>query len=440
MATDAPPETREMALEAVKRDLFGDSGEVPTLGKRQREPETETDRRKRRAFEVKALQLKSDENRVHNAKKIFPELKVGEFPCHHFLRRIYQLAIYMARGGSALDITIVRKTIRATRPGHVTPLTFMDRWHFFDLLRHAILKTWFTGTPKDRMSCHILHFRMEILEKAELQINPQIFAFVVASTLGSTKKQDQANIFSSFISHDHNAAFQVLCAEWNLNAGGKLAGFWSQCPVSRQSNKQRTCLAAAFNWYKVMISAAARGDIKRMREIGEVATRLANFGMYSDPGCDLAALLVNAGKRVPNLTNEEHNKLCNDIIDFQTEKLEVVATRKLLRASLANIENTRGATCISSLAALKARIAKLPQLRMPKQLHVERQLDLFGGAVSGDCPICFDPVHRTNYYLYPCQCKTVFHSTCMARCVDVGDKKIMSCPTCRTAAVRMPPV
>jgi|MEHZ01.3.fsa_nt_MEHZ010967718.1_1 hypothetical protein len=436
----APPETRETALEAVKRDLFGDSEEAQTLGKRQREPETETERRKRRALEVKALQRKGDEQRVHSAKKIFPELKVGEFPCHHFLRRIYQLATHMTHGGSALDITVVRKTIRATRPGHVTPLTPTDRWHFFDLLRHANLKTWFTGTPKDRTSCRILHFRMELLEKAKVPINPQIFAFVVASTLGSTKKHDQANIFSSFLSHDHNAAFQVLCAEWNLNTGGRLAGFWSQCPITRPSNKQRTCLAAAFNWYQVMTNAAARGDIKRMREIGEVATRLANFGKYADPGCDLAALLVNAGKRAPNLTNEQHNKLCNDIIDFQTEKLKDFAARKLLRASLEHIQNTRGAPCVSSLAALKARIAKLPQLRMPKQLHVERQLDLFGGAVSGDCPICFDPVHRTNYYLYPCQCKTVFHSTCMARCVDTGSKKIMYCPTCRAAAVSVPPV
>jgi len=431
-----PQETRDMV------DIFDDSDEeVKILGKRQREPETETERRKRRMLEVKALQLKGDERRVDNAKEIFPELKVGNFPCSHFLRRIYQLAVYMVHGGSALDVAVVRKSIRATHPGHATPLTPWDRWYLFDLLRHAILKTWLTGTSKDMLSCRILHFRMQLLTKAKVKMNPQIFAFVVASTLASTKNADQANIFCSFISHDYNAAFQVLCAEWSLNPGGDLYGFFSQCPIQHRCLRRRTCLAAAYNWHKVMIGAAAWGDIKRMREIRDVATRLAEYGNYTDTGSDLAKYLTNAGKSMFDITNEARNKLCNDIIDFQTEKLDVQDTRKLLRACIEYIEKFFSwprVPCGSALATLRARIATLPALRMPKQMHVERQLDLFGGTVSGDCPICFDPVDRSNYYLYPCQCKTVLHSTCMASCVEMSaSKKVMSCPTCRTVAGRV---
>jgi hypothetical protein len=184
---------------------------------------------------------------------------------------------------------------------------------------------------------------------------------------------------------------------------------------------------ATYNFFDLLVDAAARADLPRLQQFKARAGH--RFCLRSDRLGTLLAVYGTKQSTSERLASsvEEHAKICNGIVDFVIAGLDDKTKRLTIEASLVAAQG--GSYPLAARALLQARLDKLPLLKMPRQLAVERAIKLFGGSVSGTCPICLEAVDSTNFYTYDCLCQSVLHSTCMARCV--GTDQNMKCPTCR---------
>ena len=346
----------------------------------------------------RSLESEAD-RRVRPRVVTFPELETDRLPCKRFLQIFYHVSLFLVSGKrSALGVARVRgSTRRGSVPTAVRTIKGRAMRELVDALAKGVGNC--VGIPKDQATCRLLSYRFGVLEICNVALSPQIFAFVSASSLGGWSRVEQQDIFCTFASCDPDAAFAVLRADWSLISGRPNHSVWSNYPGTRAVHR-RICLAASQTWWHLATEASRVGRLVLLRAVLHAAT-----GSVGDkPWLSEVADVASAG----------------------------LGTADLRRCLLAAIESASSSDYpASAMTELRARLARLPPPRMPVQVLVERQLDLFGGIVAGDCPICFGPVTRANYYLTPCGCKLVYHSTCMARHAGSKASPSVPCPTCR---------
>ena len=375
--------------------------------------------------------------------QVFAAASQNTLNCDSFLRFFYHLAkssvakLMGGKAASALDVAIIRKSVRKPHPFTEDPwpgLPFEKALRELPQLlrRMSSLPLGLQGTPKDILTCRILDFRFQVLKRAGVNCDypsgVQNFAFLAASILGRTKREHQTTMFEAFVNVDPDSAFHHLRAEWNLNAKGHFSDMWHKCPASTPA-RLRQCLPAVFHWDVVARDAAARGDLQRLKSIFHIGYRLTTLTAPIVSHI-LVDLLQSCGSKCPDAPLARRDAIAASILDLLCDDLSENQQRHVLLDNIDRAERVWGSAYpLAAMAALKARLASLPLPRMSPQTQVERQIQLFGGSVKGECPICMENVDQTNYFLYPCRCKVVFHSTCMARAV--GQQKIMTCPTCR---------
>ena len=366
----------------------------------------------------RSLESEAD-RRVRPRVVTFPDLETERLPCKRFLQIFYHVSLFLVSGKrSALGVARVRgSTRRGSVPTAVRTLKGRAMRELVDALAKGVGNC--VGIPKDQATCRLLSYRFGVLEICSVALSPQIFAFLSASSLGGWSRREQQDIFCTFASCDPDAAFAVLRADWSLISGRSNHSVWSKYPGTRAVHR-RICLAASQTWWHLATEASRVGRLLLLRAVLHAAADSVGYSSQRSGAWALKTLVGSVGD----------NAWLSEVADVACAGL---GTADLRRCLLAAIEAASEASNYpaAAMAELRARLERLPPPRMPVQVLVERQLDLFGGVVAGDCPICFGPVTRENYYLTPCRCKLAYHSTCMARHAASKASPSVPCPTCR---------
>jgi len=363
-----------------------------------------------------------------SVSRIFPDLYAEVFPCARFLHIFYHVALYaVSASRSSLGVARVRgSTRRGTLPAAVraapVALAMAELRVVLDL---GVVGERLHGIPKDVLTCRLLDFRLRLLHVCGISLSPQIFAFLAASSLGGCSLAQQQDIFCTFVSCAPDDAHALLRADWSLSAGHSNHLLWDAYPGKFPAHR-RVCLAASQTWWHLAIEAS------RLARLGLLRSVLASAS--ESVGCSrgflawaLQNLLRVAGDK-SDTDDLSMPRLLSDVADIAVSGLDTSDLRHCLLAAIGSASSDYPSAALSEM---RDRLDRLPPPRMPAQADVERHLDLFKGVVSGDCPICYLSVTRADYYLTPCKCRHIYHSTCMARHAGSRASLNIPCPTCR---------